>query len=120
MIHNDPQTKNPGDKNSFLNAEMVVTLCCSGTLRASSVAPITHRAQPIQPYHSALAPEVLFAKTYEKGQFLLQEEVREDRTYHYRQRAHGRDQDCLGECAERDQQLVHPNFRARPPHIFTH
>lgn len=48
-IHSEAHTRNPGAKNSFLNSLMVVTLRCSGTLSARSVAPMTQRAQPIQP-----------------------------------------------------------------------
>jgi hypothetical protein len=49
----EAQTRNPGERNNFLNPSIVVTLCCSGAFSARIVAPIIHKTQPIHPYLSA-------------------------------------------------------------------
>jgi hypothetical protein len=48
-MQSDPHTRKPGDRKSFLKAAIVVTLCCSGALRARIVAPMIHNVQPIHP-----------------------------------------------------------------------
>jgi len=55
-MHSEPHTRNPGERNSFLKAAMVVTLCCSGAFKARMVAPIMHNMQPIQPCHVSATP----------------------------------------------------------------
>ena len=49
IIATDPHDRKPGERNSFLNSAIFVTLCSSGALRARMEAPRIHWIDPIQP-----------------------------------------------------------------------
>ena len=74
-MESEAQTRNPGDKNIFLNSWMVVTDCSSGALRAIMTAPIIQSVHPIQPCKRVSLRNLLPFWTHKKGELFFQHEM---------------------------------------------
>lgn len=87
-IQSDAQTRNPGERKSFLKPLMVVTDCSSGALRARMVAPNMHKVHPIHPCRQDRSTKIghndqrvvkylkVWRDAHKKGQTLFQQEMR--------------------------------------------
>lgn len=75
-MESDPQTRNPTDRNIFLNSLIVVTDCSSGALRAMITAPIIQSVHPIQPCKGGISLRNLLSFwTHKEGELFFQQEM---------------------------------------------